>query len=60
MNETDPGEAPSGFIGRAVMNRVNRTAQILGDRSDTRSGLLVRGFRKNQSTRTIRLLTRKT
>lgn len=60
MNETDPGEVPSGFIGRAVTNRANRTARIPGGRSDTRSGLSVRGFRKNQSTRTIRLLMRKT
>lgn len=60
MNETDPDEVPSGFIGRAVTNRVNRTARIPGGRSDTRSGLSVRGLRKNQSTRTIRILTRKT
>ena len=61
MNEprTTPCTAfgfPSGCIGRAATNPANRTAQILDGRSDTRSGLSVHGFHKNQSTSTIRIL----
>ena len=43
---------PFGCIGRAAMNPANRTAPILGGRSDTHGGSLVHGFHKNQCTNT--------